>query len=220
MNAIAIMAKAPIPNKVKTRLTPPLSPFEASRLYQCFLLDKIEQVKSIEEAHPFMAYTPESSESFFRNIIPPGFSLINQAGKDLGERLSNVSHELFAKGAGKVVLLDSDTPNLPVDNIREGLSRLNEVDVVLGPCEDGGYYLIGMKAFIPEIFSGIPWSTALVTELTLKKVHELGFTVSMLPCWYDVDTENDLRRLMRDLEFPSNNCFFENTHHLLSLMRI
>ena len=135
--------------------------------------------------------------------------------------MANVSHELFAKGAVKVVLLDSDTPNLPVDHIREGLSRLNEVDVVLGPCEDGGYYLIGMKAFIPEIFSGIPWSTALVTEFTLKKVHELGLTVSMLPVWYDVDTEKDLRRLMRDLEFPSNNCFFcENTHRFLSLMRI
>ena len=221
MNAIAIMAKAPIPNKVKTRLTPPLSPFEASRLYHSFLLDKIEQVKSIEEACPFMAYTPESSEYFFRNIIPPGFSLINQAGKDLGERLANISHELFAKGAGKVVLLDSDTPNLPVDNIRNGLSRLNEADVVLGPCEDGGYYLIGMKAFIPEIFCGIPWSTALVTEFTLKKVHDLGLTVSILPVWYDVDTGKDLRRLMRDLESLSNNCFFcKNTHSILSPMWI
>ncbi|MCX9082255.1 MAG: TIGR04282 family arsenosugar biosynthesis glycosyltransferase [Candidatus Methanoperedens sp.] len=221
MNVIAIMAKAPFPNKVKTRLNPPLSPFEASRLYHSFLLDKIEQVKCIDEARPFMAYTPESSESFFRSIIPPGFLLINQAGKDLGERLANVSHELFAMGAEKVVLLDSDTPNLPVDHIREGLSRLNEADVVLGPCEDGGYYLIGMRTFIPGIFSGIPWSTALVTEFTLKKVHELGLTVSMLPGWYDVDTEKDLRRLMRDLEFPFNNCFFcKNTHRLLSIMRI
>lgn len=221
MNAIAIMAKAPFPNKVKTRLTPPLSPFEASSLYHSFLLDKIEQVKCIDEACIFIAYTPESSESFFRNIIPPGFSLINQEGKDLGERLINVSYELFAMGAEKVVLLDSDTPNLPADHIREGLSRLNETDVVLGPCEDGGYYLIGMRNFIPEIFSMIPWSTALVTEFTLRKVHELGLTVSMLPGWYDVDTGKDLRRLMRDLESLSNNCFFcKNTFCLLSLMRI
>jgi rSAM/selenodomain-associated transferase 1 len=221
MYAIAIMAKAPFPNKVKTRLTPPLAPIEASRLYHSFLLDKIEQVKDIEVTRPFIAYTPESSKSFFTGIIPPGFFLINQAGKDLGERLANVSHELFTQGATRVILLDSDTPNLPVDHIREGISRLNEVDVVLGPCEDGGYYFIGMRAFIPEIFSGIPWSTAHVTELTLKKAWKLGLTVSMLPGWYDVDTVKDLKRLIRDIELPSNNGFFcENTRCALSLIRI
>jgi glycosyltransferase A (GT-A) superfamily protein (DUF2064 family) len=129
--------------------------------------------------------------------------------------------ELFTKGADKIILLDSDTPNLPVDHIREGLLRLDESDVVLGPCEDGGYYLIGMRTFIPEIFREIPWSTPLVTERTLKKVHELGLTVSVLASWYDVDTEKDLRRLIRDIELPSNNCFFcENTYRVLSLLQI
>ncbi|MCE8429520.1 MAG: TIGR04282 family arsenosugar biosynthesis glycosyltransferase [Candidatus Methanoperedens sp.] len=212
MYAIVIMAKAPFPNKVKTRLIPPLAPYEASRLYYSFLLDKIEQVKCIGEALPFMAYSPRSSEPFFRSIIPADFSVIIQVGKDLGERLTNISHGLFAERAKKVIILDSDTPNLPTDYIREGLARLDEVDVVLGPCEDGGYYLIGMRSFIPEIFSGIPWSTAHVTELTMKKVQTLGLNVSMLPGWYDVDTEKDLKRLMRDIEFPSGNCFFcENT---------
>jgi len=221
MYAIVIMAKAPVPNKVKTRLTPPLGPFEASRLYHSFLLDKVEQVKTFEEASLFMAYTPRSSESFFRSIIPPGFSLISQAGKDLGERLTNVSRDVFALGASKVLMLDSDTPNLPINHIREGLARLDEVDVVLGPCDDGGYYLIGMRSFIPEIFREIPWSTALVTEVTTKKVQTLGLTFSMLPGWYDVDTGKDLQRLMRDIEFPSNNGFFcENTHRALSLIQL
>lgn len=217
MNVIVIMAKAPVPDKVKTRLTPPLSPLEASDLYHNFLLDKISQVNSIEEARPFMAYTPCSSESFFRSIIPAGFSLICQKGNDLGERLTNISQELFGQDASKVIMLDSDTPNLPVDHIREGLARLDEVDVVIGPCEDGGYYLIGMRTFIPEIFSGIPWSTGQVTEFTMKKVKEMDLAVSMLPGWYDVDTGKDLERLMRDLELPSNNCFFcENTYRALS----
>lgn len=221
MNAIVIMAKAPFPNKVKTRLTPSLSPSQASSLYHSFLLDKIAQVNSIEEANPFMAYTPGSSESFFRSIIPPGFSLIRQAGKDLGERLTYVSKELFSQGSSKVIMLDSDTPNLPVDYIREGLARLDDVDVVLGPCEDGGYYLIGMRTFIPGIFIGIPWSTTLVTEFTMKKVNELGLTVTMLPGWYDVDTEKDLKHLIRDIELPPDNCFFcENTHGAISLMKI
>jgi len=90
------MAKAPVPNEVKTRLTPPLKPEEASYLYQNFLLDKIEQVKSIE-ASRFISYTPDTSEAFFRSIMPPGFSLINQVGADLGERLVNVSNGLFAE---------------------------------------------------------------------------------------------------------------------------
>jgi rSAM/selenodomain-associated transferase 1 len=220
-NAIIIMAKAPVSNKVKTRLTPSLAPSDASRLYHGFLLDKIEQVKSISEALPFVAYTPRSSESFFRGIIPDDFSLIFQVGKDLGERLTGVSQEFFAKGVNKVIILDSDTPNLPIDYIREGISRLDEVDVVLGPCEDGGYYLIGMRSFIPEIFSGIPWSTALVTELTIKKAQTLGLTVSMLPLWYDVDTVKDLKRLIRDIKFPSGNCFLcENTRRALDFFQM
>jgi len=78
-----------------------------------------------------------------------------------------------------------------------------------------------MRSFIPEIFREIPWSTALVTEVTTKKVQTLGLTFSMLPGWYDVDTGKDLQRLMRDIEFPSNNGFFcENTHRALSLIQL
>ena len=221
MNALIIMAKAPLPNEVKTRLIPLLSPEEASNLYHCFLLDKITQVKSIRETRHFVAYTPPNSEAFFRSIMPPRFSLINQVGEDLGERLANVSKNLFNRGAEKVIILDSDTPNLPTDHIREGLSQLDNVDVVLGPCEDGGYYLIGMRSCIPELFRGIPWSTSEVAELTMKKANVLGLAVSLLPGWYDVDTIIDLEHLKRDLDSPGNNCYFcENTYRYLSLLDI
>ncbi|MBU3967089.1 MAG: TIGR04282 family arsenosugar biosynthesis glycosyltransferase [Euryarchaeota archaeon] len=220
MNAIVIMAKAPIPNRVKTRLTPPLKPEEASLLYHNFLLDKLEQVKSIE-AHRYVAYTPQTSESFFRSIMPPGFSLISQKGEDLGEKLSNVSNGLFAQGAEKVVMLDSDTPNLPTDPIREALSGLDEVDVVLGPCEDGGYYLIGMRSWVQELFRGIPWSTADVAKMTVKKAHALSLRVLLLERWYDVDTIIDLKRLKRDLGQPAENYFFcENTYRAISSLHI
>ncbi len=219
MNAIVIMAKAPVPNEVKTRLVPGLSPEEASNLYHCFLLDKITQVKNIREARHFVAYTPTNSESFFISIIPPKFSLINQVGADLGERLANVSQNLFDRGAEKVVMLDSDSPNLPTDHIREGLSLLDEVDVVLGPCEDGGYYLIGMRSHMPELFRGILWSTYEVTELTMKKAKAFGMTVSLLPEWYDVDTMIDLDRLKKDMDSQANNCYFcENTYRSLFFM--
>jgi len=215
MNAVVIMAKAPVPNEVKTRLIPALSPEEASNLYHCFLLDKIKQVKSICEARHFIAYAPVTSESFFRSIMPPGFSLINQVGADLGERLANVSKNLFDQGAEKVIILDSDSPNLPTDHIREGLSRLDCVDVVLGPCEDGGYYLIGMRSYIPELFCEIPWSTSEVTKITMKKAKALGLMMSLLPGWYDVDTIIDLERLKRDMDSPANNCYFCEKVHAL-----
>lgn len=217
LDAVVIMAKAPAPNEVKTRLIPPLEPEAASLLYHSFLLDKIEQVKSIE-ARRFVAYTPQTSESFFRRIMPPGFSLISQIGEDLGERLKNVSKILFDSGAKKVLMLDSDTPNLPTGLIRDGLSRLNDVDVVVGPCEDGGYYLIGMRSWVPELFHGIPWSTSEVADLTIKKAQSLDLSVSLLDTWYDVDTVIDLERLKRDLQLPNKNCFFcENTYRTIIL---
>mgnify|MGYP000609637966 CR=1 FL=1 len=221
MNAVVIMAKAPVPNEVKTRLIPALSPEEASYLYHCFLIDKITQIKNITEARHFIAYTPVTSEAFFRSIIPPGFTLINQVGADLGERLANVSKNLFDQGAEKVIILDSDSPNLPTDHIREGLSRLDEVDVALGPCEDGGYYLMGMRSYVPELFSGIPWSTSEVAGLTVKKAKALGLTVSLLPEWYDVDTMIDLERLKIEMDSQGNNCYFcENTYRSLCHIEI
>ncbi len=220
LNAVIIMAKAPVPNEVKTRLTPHLGPEAASLIYHNFLLDKIEQVKSIE-AHRYVAYTPQTSESLFRSIMPPGFSLISQEGEDLGEKLSNVSKGLFEQGAEKVVMLDSDTPNLPTDLIREAFSGLDEVDVVLGPCEDGGYYLIGMRSWVQELFRGIPWSTADVTKMTVKKAQALGLRVLLLERWYDVDTIKDLKRLKRDMGRPDDNCFFcENTYRAISSLHI
>jgi len=223
MNAVVIMAKAPFPNEAKTRLTPPLEPEMASRLYHSFLLDKIEQVKSIEGVRAFIAYTPGTAEAFFQEIMPHGFALIAQSGADLGERLANTSGSLFEWGLKKVVMLDSDTPNLPPGYIREGLRRLDEADIVLGPCEDGGYYLIGMRASQPQLFKGIPWSTSKVMDLTVEKAKSSGLGVSLLDRWYDVDTVEDLHRLKFDLDLSSSQkdgFFCENTCRALSLIKL
>lgn len=220
LDAVVIMAKAPIPDEVKTRLTPPLRPEAASLLYHNFLLDKIEQVK-ILEASLFVAYTPKTSESFFKSIVPARFSMICQKGEDLGERLSNVSKILFESGAKKVLILDSDTPSLPTILIQDGLSRLDDVDVVVGPCEDGGYYLIGTRSWIPELFQGIPWSTSEVANLTIAKARSLDLSVFLLNRWYDIDTMTDLKRLKRSLQLPDKNCFFcNNTYRVLQLIQI
>ncbi|UCE36466.1 MAG: TIGR04282 family arsenosugar biosynthesis glycosyltransferase [Thermoplasmata archaeon] len=220
MNAIVIMAREPKPNKVKTRLTPPLDPQTASKIYHGFLLDRIEQVESLREVDHFVAITPESSDSFFKDIIPKDFALLRQKGKDLGERLSDISNTLFKKGYEKVVMMDSDSPNLPSRYISEGLKMLNKADLVLGPCEDGGYYLIGLSSNMPQIFQDIPWSTSRVTEITNKKAKALGKKISLLEEWYDVDTFEDLKRMRTELDsYPKapNDIFFcKNTYSIIS----
>ncbi|MBE0522513.1 MAG: TIGR04282 family arsenosugar biosynthesis glycosyltransferase, partial [Candidatus Methanoperedenaceae archaeon] len=210
MNAIVIMAKAPLSGMVKTRLLSRLESGEAAILYRCFLLDKIEQVKHIDNASHFIAYTPANTRALFRELIPRDFTLVEQNGAHLGERLSNISKNLFSQGFKKVIILDSDSPNLPRDFISEGLDRLDNTDVVLGPCEDGGYYLIGARAHFPGIFKNIPWSTQDVTGKTIEKAKGSGLVVSMLEPWYDVDTIDDLLRLKKDLDNSSrkNQQFF------------
>lgn len=222
MNVLAILAKAPNPNEVKTRLVPPLDPETAASLYRNFLLDKLEQVKNIKGTKLFLAYTPREDKAFFKKIAAR-FTLISQVGTNLGERLANLSYTLFNRGFKKVVLLDSDTPNLPLKYIRHALRRLDRFDVTLGPCEDGGYYLIGLRSNVSGIFEGIPWSTSRVVESTIQKALTLGLTISLIDRWYDVDTLEDLIRLKKNLESSwkrrkANFC--ENTYRFISEMNI
>jgi hypothetical protein len=221
MNAIVIMAKKPIPNKVKTRLIPTVTPMTAAKLYYNFLLDKFEQVNKIKDVKPFVAYTPPNTKIFFKKIIPKRFTLIEQIGGDLGEKLSNISNMLFHQGFKKIILMDSDTPNLPSEYIYQAVQYLNQVDIVLGPCIDGGYYLIGLRYYFPDIFKGIPWSTSKVIEATINKINLQGATFSYLDKWYDVDTIEDLIRLKHDLTSSNQNkCYCKNTRKIISRINI
>jgi len=199
--AIAIMAKAPLPGEVKTRLCPPLSYEEAAQLYRCFLLDKIKQLNSLKATAPAVAYTPEDTEPLFEAMVPSSFTLIPQKGPDLGARLSNTLNQLLESGYRRVMAIDSDTPTLPVAYLEKAVSVLSkpEIDVVLGPSEDGGYYLIGLRRLQPELFEKMRWSTAQVLSETVRRAQAKGLKVVCLPTWYDVDTPEDLKRLRESL---------------------
>jgi rSAM/selenodomain-associated transferase 1 len=224
MKAIVIMAREPQPNKVKTRLTPPINPQTASKIYHGFLLDRIEQIGGISDVHHYVAYTPKSAVQFFRNITPDSFTLLPQEGKDLGERLSNISYVLFEKGYEKIIIMDSDSPNLPTNHIFTAMKNLDNADMVLGPCEDGGYYLVGLSLHVPEIFMDIPWSTSEVTEITKERAKASCKNITMLEKWYDVDTKEDLLRLKNDLEkqpeSPGDMNFCRNTYEIISELDI
>src|SRR5262249_48625473 len=116
--AVAIMAKAPLPGQVKTRLCPPLSPAQAADLYRCFLLDKIQQVRALERAQPAIAYVPEDAGQIF-GAMAPDLELLPQRGADLGVRLTGVLEQLLEAGHDGAVAIRSDTPTLPVRRLQQ-----------------------------------------------------------------------------------------------------
>src|SRR2546428_424026 len=198
--AVAIMAKAPKPGEVKTRLCPPLSLEEAASLYDCFLRDKVAQVRALGGATGVIAFTPDESRSLFE-AIAPGFRLIAQRGADLGSRLLNSLGALLREGYVGAVAIDSDTPNLPTEYLRQAVDVLSRsaTDVVVGPADDGGYYLIGVRQAWPTLFDAMPWSTPEVLPETLGRAHAAGLQVQCLPAWFDVDTPQEPERLVVSL---------------------
>ena len=198
--ALCIMAKAPEPGRVKTRLCPPLSPDDAAELYRCFLLDKIAQARQVAGVEPVLAYAPAQAAAVFE-ALAPGFTLLPQRGADLTARLTAVCVEIFRNGCDAAILIDSDTPTLPTARLERAVAVMSDggCGLVLGPSEDGGYYLIGLRRLHPELFEGMQWSTPTVLEETLRRARALGLNAVTLPAWYDVDTAADLVRLKADL---------------------
>ena len=199
--AVAIMAKAPRPGAVKTRLCPPLLAAEAAALYRCFLLDKIAAVQALSGVRPMVAYTPDEAQAEFA-VLAPDFALVPQRGPDLGARLHTTLASLLAAGHPGAIAVDSDTPTLPREFLQQAVDCLTGPgpDVVLGPTEDGGYYLIGVRVANRALFDDMPWSTAAVLEITLRRAAAAGLQTVCTPAWFDVDTPDDLRRLRTVLD--------------------
>jgi len=191
---LVVVAKAPVPGKVKTRLIPHFTPEEAAALYRCFLQDKITAISTLTGLDLAIAFTPADAGDAFAPFTRNGFELFSQKGKDLGERLNNIFLEKLAGGYDAVSIIDSDSPDLPGSAVEESFKRLlsNQSEVVLGPCRDGGYYLVGMCKPHPELFYDIPWSTDAVLTNTLEKAKKLRVKTGLLPWWNDLDTLEDL----------------------------
>jgi uncharacterized protein len=206
-SAVAIMAKAAIQGQVKTRLCPPLSQLQAAELYHCFLLDKIAQVNALGETRPVVSYSPADAMPWFEELIPAHFVLIPQRGDDLGDRLLFTFEDLFGLGYTQVLAIDSDTPTLPVAFLTQALAQLAHptTDVVLGPTDDGGYYLIGLRQPYPQLFEKMPWSTSLVFPETVRRSAAAGLQVTCVETWFDIDTPEDLSRLTASLDDVNQN---------------
>jgi len=192
---LVVVAKAPLPGEVKTRLCPPLTIDEAAGLYRCFLKDRIEEIGRLTGIDLAISYTPEDSREYFSRFISNGFHLFPQRGKNLGERLSHIFVDKLADGYDAVSIIDSDTPDLPRSIVQQSFKLLlsDGADAVFGPCEDGGYYLVALRRPQPTLFRNIPWSTEAVLAATLEKAQNYGLKSELLPRWNDLDTFEDLK---------------------------
>ncbi len=193
------MAKEPRAGQVKTRLCPPLDHETAAGLYRCFLLDVLDLAAGVPGVDPVVAYTPAEAHGAFARLVNGRFRILAQAGEDLGARLEGVFRTLFARGYDRVAALSTDSPDLPPEVLGEAFRRLGHAPVVVGPCPDGGYYLIGLSQFVPDLFRDMPWSTDRVVPVTAERAARLGLEVARLPEWHDVDTADDLGRLWGEL---------------------
>jgi uncharacterized protein len=194
--ALAVMAKAPRPGAVKTRLCPPLAPREAAALARAFLRDTIAKVRLVQGVTPVVAYTPDSERERLGRLAP-GLELVPQRGTDLGARMRATLAMLLASGHRAAIAIGSDTPTLPAAVLAQAVEHIvsRDVDVVVGPAEDGGYYLIGVRADHATLFDDVPWSTGAVLQVTRRRAAGAGLRCALLPEWFDVDTPDDLARL-------------------------
>jgi uncharacterized protein len=224
--ALAVMTKAPQAGRVKTRLVPPLTPEQAAELNRCFLRDTAAAISSaccrrpVGDANKMRSedssasrseaataacgiavYTPIGAESAYNDILPADFRLLPQRGDKFDERLYFASEDLFKCGFSSACLIDSDSPTVPAENFAEAVELLSahEDRVVLGPSDDGGYYLIGMKRPHRHLFEQIDWSTERVLKQTIQRAIEIGLEVKLLSVGYDVDDDASLHRLCNEL---------------------
>jgi rSAM/selenodomain-associated transferase 1 len=200
--ALAVMAKAPRPGKVKTRLSPPLTLHQCAVLNICLLKDTAENiamVTALGAAAGLVCYTPVGDEALFDGLLPDGFALVPQRGDGFGERLLTAAQDILACGFGAVCLIDSDSPTVPNAAYEQAVAELARPGdrIVIGGSDDGGYYLIGLKHAHPQLFAAIHWSTATVYAETMAAA--AGLDVVELPRWYDVDDQATLELLRREL---------------------
>ncbi len=197
MNQLVIFAKYPQSGAVKTRLAVYIGDEAAAELYGRFIERILTTMcRSRVAERVVVAVSPQHAVRRFASRYPGADAYEPQAeSSDLGERMLAVFEQARRQGVRKTVIIGTDSPTLPPDYVRQAFAMLDSHDVVLGPAEDGGYYLIGAKKAHADLFRGIPWSTAQVLPKTLAALQRLKLRHALLPEFFDVDEMDDLHRL-------------------------
>jgi len=194
---LIIFAREPVPGRVKTRLGRTVGNHAAAELYRAMMTDVLEQATLLPEVRPFLFWSlvgidlPDSPDL-------SAMEAHRQQGADLGQRMANAFELAFEHGCTACCIIGTDSPDLPTEYIRQAFDLLcrNEAEVAFGPAEDGGYYLLGMCQAQSGLFDDIAWGTSQVLAASLERARKLGLRIALLPPWYDIDTQDDLLRLL------------------------
>jgi rSAM/selenodomain-associated transferase 1 len=188
--AIAVVAKAPVPGRVKTRMLPDLSARGAADLATAMLHDVTATAQATLAA---VWWSYAGDRALLDSLRPAGVRLLAQVGDGLGARLAHAHRTLHATGAARVLVVGADCPTIDADVLRAAVARLDDHDVVLGPASDGGYTLLGTRTCAPALFSTVPMSTTHTGADTLAVARLLGLRTAVLDTRPDLDTVDDLR---------------------------
>lgn len=194
---LIIFAKAPVPGKVKTRLQPAVSPNDAAKLQAFFIQQTLELVSSLHGVDVELWCTPDDSHPVFQQCARDfSITLKQQQGKDLGERMASALQETLTNYQ-QVIVIGTDCPELTIDYLNEAFSQLRQgKEAVIGPASDGGYVLLGLRRYSPQLFHDINWGSDRVFSETYEKLKQLGWDWKKLNNLRDIDTPVDL------LDFP------------------
>ena len=190
-HTLLIFVKYPEPGRVKTRLAEDLGHEKAAEIYASMAESVIHNLSKSKNYKTLIFFDPPDRKREMENWLGKRYQLLAQEVNSLGERMLNAFDKTFSLGADKAVIIGTDCLEITEEIISRAFQSLDEMDVVLGPAEDGGYYLLGMKESIPEIFDDITWSTSQVLGQTINKIKTMGLKFSLLKTLRDIDTISD-----------------------------
>lgn len=196
-NCVLFFVKYPENGLVKTRLCAEIGKSCSLELYRCFVLDLLTTLKLLGTNLQICFY-PRNCRNRICDWLGGQYNYLSQTGSDLGQRMKNAFKQVFQNGCQRAIVIGSDSPDLPLEFLQEAFLALDTNDVVIGPCTDGGYYLIGFskKSFLPDVFESIDWSTERVFEKTCDRLTRKNRSIYTLEKWFDIDTARDLRELI------------------------
>jgi len=195
---LVVMVRCPEKGKVKTRLAADVGDILAAELYRCFVEDLLPKMREVP-ADILIGFHPPSKRRCIEDWLGKGPGLIPQRGRDIGERQASLFETAFAMGYDRVIVMASDAPDLPIGIVVKAFDELKVSDSVMGPCQDGGYNLIGFDTggYNGDLFRDVPWGGPGAAKKMLERMERSGSRTASVETWWDVDDIDDLQALYR-----------------------